>query len=75
MSTLRQTQLNKTTPTAAKVKLGDVLADLISQVNILNAAVRAITTKLDADAGVTDTNYTATVAPAANTIVGLETRT
>lgn len=35
-----------------------VIHQLIAQYNLLAAAVNGITTKLDADAGVTDTNYT-----------------
>lgn len=41
-----------------------ILADLTA----LRAAVVAITAKLDADAGVTDTNYAATCNPAALTL-------
>ncbi|MGE0383417.1 MAG: hypothetical protein AB7N65_14205 [Vicinamibacterales bacterium] len=43
--------------------LNAVLADLTA----LRTAVTAITAKLDADAGVTDTNYAATCNPAALT--------
>lgn len=47
-----QNQLNRMNPTAADAKLGDLLKELIDKHNALCA-------KLDADAGVTDTNYTA----------------
>lgn len=50
-----QSELNRSNPAAADAKLGDVLADLIAKHNALLA-------KLDQDAGVTDTNYTATLA-------------
>ena len=44
-------ELNRMNPAAAHVKLGDVLHELITKHN-------AAMVKLDADAGVTDTNYT-----------------
>ena len=47
-------RLNKVSPTEKLIKLGDLLDDLITQHNALLA-------KLDADAGVTDTNYAATL--------------
>lgn len=52
-----QAQMNRMNPTAADAKLGDVLVELIAKHNALLA-------KLDADAGVTDTNYVATLAVA-----------
>jgi hypothetical protein len=58
MPTTRQNALNKSMPAAARAKMGDVLAELIKQVNLLTASVVGIAAKLDADAGVTDTNYT-----------------
>lgn len=48
-----KSRLNKGSPNAAEVKLGDLLDELITKHNALLA-------KLDADAGVTDTNYVAT---------------
>lgn len=45
-------ELNRMNPAAAHVKLGDVLDELITKHNAAMA-------KLDADAGVTDTNYSA----------------
>lgn len=47
-----QDQLNRCMPAAADVKLGDKLAEIIANHNAAMA-------KLDADAGVTDTNYSA----------------
>ena len=49
-----KTRLNKVSPTEKLIKLGDLLDDLITQHNALLA-------KLDLDAGVTDTNYAATL--------------
>lgn len=34
---------------------------ILNQLNDLSAAINALTAKLDADAGVTDTNYAATI--------------
>ena len=50
-----QGELNRMNPAASHAKLGDVLNDLITKFN-------ATLAKLDADAGVTDTNYVATQA-------------
>ena len=52
-------ELNKASPADAKAKTGDVMADLIDAVNALHGVVKALVTKLNADAGVTDTNYSA----------------
>lgn len=57
-----QSQLNRMNPAAADAKLGDLLNEIITKHNALLA-------KLDADAGVTDTNYVATLA-----VAGIETR-
>ena len=46
--------LNRMTPAAAYVKLGEILDELVTKHNALCA-------KLDADAGVTDTNFAATL--------------
>jgi hypothetical protein len=43
----RQEKLNKAMPIAAKVMLGDVLADLIAQYNALQADVTALSTALN----------------------------
>lgn len=47
-------ELNRCMPAAAHAKLGDLLQEIITKHNALAA-------KLDADAGVTDTNYAATL--------------
>lgn len=84
MPRTRQSKLNTMSPAAADAKLGNVVADLIARVNAADAQVAALTTKfnavltkLDADAGVTDTNYSATQAAAAYTasaVTDLESR-
>lgn len=55
-------QITHLTP-EAKAVLRDIATDLAA----LRAAIVAITAKLDADGGVTDTDYAATTNPAANT--------
>lgn len=72
MGTLnRQRALNHGSPAAARAKTGDVLADLIAQVNALTAANQTLVAKLNADAGVADTNYVAVT----NTVIkDLESR-
>ena len=52
-------RLNKAMPVNADVKLGTTVAELIDAVNALHGVVKALVTKLNNDAGVTDTNYTA----------------
>jgi len=47
----------------------DILAGLVADIAALRAANALLLAKLDADVGVTDTNYAATVAPAAATVV------
>jgi hypothetical protein len=49
--------LNRSNRAAANAVLGNVVYDLINAVNALTADVAALRTKLDADAGVTDTTY------------------
>lgn len=79
-----QKQLNNLTPGAHHAKLGDVIVALITQVNAaiadqgnMRTAYAATLTKLDADAGVTDTNYHtvgAVAAATAATVGALGTR-
>jgi len=45
-----QDELNRMNPAAGHAKLGDLLNEIITKHN-------ALATKLDSDAGVTDTNY------------------
>lgn len=45
-----------------------LLTAMLADITAIRAAVLLITAKLDADAGVTDTNYAATTNPAALTV-------
>lgn len=56
-----QDELNRAMPANANAKLGDLLKDLITAVNANTTAIKAVAAKLDADAGVTDTNYASTL--------------
>jgi hypothetical protein len=67
----RQEKVNKSMPALSKAKLGDVIAELTAQVNVLTAAHNVLVAKLNLDAGVTDTNYAAV---AATPIVSMEAR-
>lgn len=49
-----QEELNRMNPAAGHAKLGDLLTEIIAKYN-------ALAVKLDADAGVTDTNYSASL--------------
>lgn len=67
MASIKQqtaTLSDKSDAKALRKLLEDVLADNTA----LRASIVAITAKLDADAGVTDTNYAATTNPAALTL-------
>lgn len=61
-----ESQLNRALPANADAAMGSVLYDLLKAHNALTATVAALATKLNADAGVTDTNY---AGPAASTTV------
>lgn len=65
-----QDELNRAFPANKKGRVGDLLVHLIDNVNALRTANAALTAKLDLDAGVTDTNYTALTAPV-STITGI----
>lgn len=54
-------ELTRSMPAADRVQLGALLQDLIAAQNAQNTAVTALLAKLDADAGVTDTNYAALI--------------
>ena len=60
-----QNLLNRMAPVADDVKLGDLLQELVDSNNDLKTQVITLTAKLDADAGITDVNYAATIVPAA----------
>lgn len=66
-----QEKVNKSSPAMSKAKVGDVVAELVAQVNILTSAHNTLVAKLNADAGVTDTNYAVV---AATPIVSMEAR-
>lgn len=57
-----QDKLNRCMPIADDVKLGDMLQGMITAYNGLETKYNALLAKLDLDAGVTDTNYAATLA-------------
>lgn len=69
-----QDRLNRRDPTARDVREGDLLAEMIDQHNVLVGKYNALLAKLDADAGITDTNYAATVGVAEGMIVALKDR-
>lgn len=71
-------QLNRMMPAARDVQLGSLLNDLVYQINAViadNVATRAklvsLLAKLDADAGVSATDYGSTQTPAAATAVSV----
>jgi hypothetical protein len=59
MTENKQDILNRSMPAAYKVKLGSTLDEVIAAYNSLVTKYNATLAKLDADAGVTDTNYSA----------------
>lgn len=69
-----QDELNRTTPGAAHAKLGDIVNDLIGAVNANTTALKAMSAKLDADAGITDTNYASTLTASLSGIATLIAR-
>ena len=50
-------ELDRSSKAANKARLGTILYELIAAVNAQNAVIKALVTKLNADAGVTDANY------------------
>ena len=57
-----QDKLNRCMPIAHDVMLGDLPQEVVTAYNDLKTKYNALLAKLDADAGVTDTNYAATLA-------------
>jgi len=55
-----QERLNHAMPAMADVQMGDLLQEVLDAYNDLATKYNAVLAKLDADAGVTDTNYVAT---------------
>lgn len=74
MSRNLQDELNRALPANAHAKLGDLLVDLITAVNANTVAVKALAAKLDADEGVTDTNYASTLTASLASISTLAAR-
>jgi hypothetical protein len=70
----RQEKVNKSSPAMSRAKVGDVVAELVAQVNAITAKHNALAAKLDADAGVTDTNYGALTGVPVTTIKDMESR-
>lgn len=67
MASIKQQTAALSDKSDAKV-LRKLLEDSLADSAALRASIVAITAKLDADAGVTDTNYAATTNPAALTL-------
>lgn len=65
-----QDKLNRCMPAAKYARLGDLLVHLIDNVNALRASNALLTAKMDLDAGITDSNYTALTAPV-STVTGV----
>ncbi len=53
--------LNRMAPAAADAKLGDIIYDLIKAHEAQETRMAALLAKLDADSGVTDTDYASTL--------------
>lgn len=70
VATSVQDVLNRAFPGAKYSRLGDLLVHLIDNVNALRAANVTLLAKLDADAGVTDTNYTSLCTPQSTVVSG-----
>lgn len=56
-----QDELNRCMPIAQSVGLGDLLQEMVTAYNDLATKHNAAMAKLDADAGVTDADYAATL--------------
>jgi Skp family chaperone for outer membrane proteins len=56
-------------PTQEEIDLKRAFSAVLADMTAMRTAITGITAKLDADAGVTDTNYAATHDPAALTLV------
>lgn len=56
-----QGEMNRCMPIAQDVGLGDLLQELVDSNNELRTQHNALLSKLDADAGVTDADYAATL--------------
>lgn len=65
--------LNNMNPAASYADLGTTLDDVIKAHNALAVKLNALLAKLDLDAGVTDTNFVATIGTS-NAVVEIESR-
>lgn len=54
-----KTDLDRMNRAASNAKLGSLVEELIALSNEQNAVIKTLVAKLNADAGVTDANYTA----------------
>lgn len=54
-----RSMLTRALPAFGMAKFGALIYDMIDAINRQNAVLKTIVTKLNADAGVADTNYTA----------------
>ena len=70
----KQDHLNRKSPADYDVKMGDMLQEMITAYNNLATQYNALLAKLDADAGVTDTNYAATVSAASTDLKDINQR-
>ena len=59
----RTDALNRAMPVNADLQLGTAINEIIAAYNDLRARYVALLAKMDLDAGITDTDYAATVAP------------
>lgn len=66
--------LDSMNPAAANAKLGSVVQELITAYNDLATKHNALLAKLDADAGITDTNYAALVSAVQTDIADIDER-
>lgn len=69
----RQDYINKIAPAAARAKLGDVIAELVDQVNTLTTKHNALLAKLDSNHGAA-TDHAATLVAPATALKTLEQR-
>ena len=61
----QESKLNRMNTSSKIAKVGTKIDQLITLVNELRAGIVVLTAQLDADAGVTDTDYAANVDPTA----------
>ena len=69
-----QDRLNRQNLASARVKVGDIFQELLTAYNDLATKHNALLAKLDADVGVTDINYAATLSATSTALVALNSR-